>query len=612
MNTRVAAFVWIACVLFLLLVVRMLHLQVLDRTRWQDLALANKEFAGRTPRKRAEITDRFGGPLVVNDWHYYKLEDSNALFGKSSLISPEEGKALLATNSALLVPAIRRWYPLGPALAPVVGYVGSVTAEELKADPDLTPIDLVGKQGMEAYFDKQLRGGIGQETFEVSALGSKQRLLRTAPAVGGKPVQTTLDPYLSAVAYEALGDNKGAVVIADAKTGAILALVSAPAFDPNRMTDKLADPRQEELRKREVQAQLLDGAQRFFNRATGGVYPPGSIFKLVTALSALSSGKVTAETEFVDEGVLKVGEFTYANWYFTQFGGVEGAISLRRAIARSNDIYFYKVAEAAGPDAIAAMARQIGFGRPLSIGLPGEQAGLVPDPAWKEQTRGERWFLGNTYHYGIGQGDILITPVQSTQMVQALINKGVRCTLHLVAGPTVDCLNLGLNDHDLDLVLAGMEDACTAGGTAFPFFAWNATVRQEGLSFEDQLDGGAVACKTGTAEFGASDDRGYKKTHGWFVMGIGIGKLLEDQRLATSEAATASATLESVAATNSASLARYTDHVDWLKKVASQPNYPNVLAVTVLVESDEERPYREGSADAGPVAKQIVDWIAGN
>lgn len=605
MNGRVAVFTWLAMVLLLLLAVRMLDLQVLSRIKWQDLALANKEFASRTPRRRAEIIDRFGGPLVINDWLYYKLDDSSALFGKSELISPEEGKAVLATDSASLLPTLKRWYPLGPALASVVGYVGAVTAEDLASDSELSPIDLVGKQGLEASFDTQLRGGVGKETFEVTALGAKRRLLRSAPAVAGKPVMTTLDPYLSAVAYEALGDNKGAVVIADAKTGAILALVSAPAYDPNLLTDKLVDPVAEEARKQEVQAQLLDSSNRFFNRATGGAYPPGSIFKLITALAALSGGKLTAETTFLDEGVLKVGEFSYANWYFTQYGGTEGEISLRRAIARSNDIYFYKAAEVAGPDAIAAMARQIGYGSPLGLGVPGEVGGLVPDPAWKENTRGERWFLGNTYHYGIGQGDILVTPVQATQMVQTLLNDGVRCKLHLVAGPTVDCLNLGINQHDLSLVLAGMEDACSTGGTAFPFFQWNAAIRQEGLSFKDQLANGAVACKTGTAEFGASDVRGYKKTHGWFVLGVGIKELVEREELAVAETASPSATPV-------VTLGRYTDRSTWLHKLAAQPNYPDTLAITVLVESDEERPYREGSADAGPVAKKIVDWIAGN
>ncbi len=612
MNSRITSFVWLSFVLLLLLLVRMGHLQLVERSKWQELALANKEFASRTPRKRAEIKDRFGGPLVVNDWHYYEIENNTALFGKTRLISPEEGKALLATNSASLLPTIRRWYPLGPVLAPVIGYVGSITVEELQANPDLTPTDLVGKQGLEAQFDTQLRGGMGEETFEISALGSKQRLLRTAPAPSGKTVQTTLDPYLSAVAYEALGDNKGAVVIADAKTGAILALVSAPAFDPNVMTDKLADPKQEESRKRVVQDQLLDPRQQFFNRATGGAYPPGSIFKLVTALAGLSTGKITSETEFIDEGVLKVGEFSYANWYFTQFGRTEGAISLRRAIARSNDIYFYKAAEAAGPESIAAMARQIGFGRPIGVGIPGEQAGLVPDPEWKETTRGERWFLGNTYHYGIGQGDLLVTPVQSAQMVQTMINMGVRCSLHLAAGSTVDCLNLGINDYDLGLVLAGMEDACTTGGTAFPFFQWNEAIRQEGLSFEEQLANGAVACKTGTAEFGATDERGYKKTHGWFVMGIGIGKILEKQATLANDVATASATIQTdLLATTSAALAGYTNHATWLKKVDLQSNYPHTLAISVLVESDDKRPYREGSADAGLVAKSIVEWIAG-
>lgn len=622
MNIRITIFIWVFIVCFGFLGIRLIDIQVVHGEMWSQRAQANREFASRTPRQRAAILDRFDQPLVVNDWLYYYLDDPSALFGSTSLLSQTDGRQVMATDSARLVPGIRRWYPLGEAMAPVLGYVSGITAEDLQQNPDLTPSDFIGKQGLEAVLDKQLRGAQGEAMFEISAMGAKQRMLSSTPALVGQDVTTTLDPYISAVAYQALGDNTGAVVVADVKTGEILALVSKPTFDPNILTERLADPGAESVRKEAVASMFLNPTQLFFNRAIGGVYPPGSVFKLVTALAALESGKVTPETEVLDEGVLKVGDFSYANWYFTQHGRTEGLISLQRAIARSNDIYFYKAAEAAGPDAIARMAHAVGLGQPLGLGLPGEAGGLVPDPGWKEGVRGERWFLGNTYHMGIGQGDVLVSPVQQAQVTQTLLNLGSKCALHLIDSQEVDCVNLGLAEDQLQVVLAGMEDACSVGGTGYPFFAWNTQVRQEGLNFKEQLANGAVACKTGTAEFGGTDARGYKKTHGWFVMGMGVSKILAQSLATLSEESTASTSAQIVlgskdldlnytatsAAQTPAVIERYLNHTQWLQMVQKH-GFPDTIAIVVLVESEEDRPYREGSADAGPVAKKIVDWM---
>lgn len=631
MQPRVVLFVFLICMLLALLCVRLIDFQIVQADEWQALALANREFGSQSPRLRATITDRYGFPLAINDWLYYQLHDPSALFGKTTLVDPVAGRSLLATNAASLVTMTKRWYPLGEVLAPIVGYVGSVTAEDLQKDDDLNPTDQVGRQGLERTFDRQLRGKGGQDTFEISAIGEKQRLLRSTAPMEGLPLATTIDPYLSAVAYEALGESKGAVVVVDVATGEILVQLSKPSYDSNILTDKLADRLAESERRQRVQAMIDNPDQPFFNRAIAGTYPPGSIFKLVTALAALDSGNITPDTEVLDEGILRVGDFSYANWYFTQYGQTDGLISLRKAIARSNDIYFYKAAQAAGPEAIADMARAVGFGKPLGVGLLGEASGLVPDPQWKEATKGERWFLGNTFHYGIGQGDLLVTPIQVAQLIQALLNGGVKCALHLTSSSERNCQNLGLNEDALQLVLAGMEDACTTGGTAYPFFNWNDAVRQPGLNFKEQLANGAVACKTGTAEFGATDERGFKKTHGWFVMGAGVGKILNNQLVArklSSPSALPQTNLgyqaiaglgssqpsevelggETATSSGKISLSHYTDKQRWLEALALG-GFPDTIAIVVLVESDQQVPYREGSRDAAPVAKKILDWI---
>ncbi len=613
-------FIWLMLVAGLALLARLLDLQLFSHDLWSARAQENRAFASRIPRGRGVITDRYNSPLVVNASQYWQLKDEKALFGETTLISPEEGKQLMATSPASLVTTVRRWYPLGEALSPLMGYVGGVSAEDLKQDRDLSATDFVGKQGLEKTLDKQLRMAKTSATYEVTARGEKQRLISFPEDQTSAVIQTTIDPYLSAVAYEALGDNKGSVVIADVKTGAILALVSKPAFDNNLIGMQFADPVLEKERKEKVNSMLNSSDKMFFNRAISGAYPPGSIFKLVTALAALHSGNVTEATEVLDEGVLKVGEFSYANWYFTQYGRTEGPIRLRKAIARSNDIYFYKIAEMTGPQAIANMARVVGLGKPLGLGLAGEVGGLVPDPQWKESVKGERWFLGNTYHYGIGQGDLLITPVQAAQLTQTLLNGGVKCELHLLNSERLNCENLGVPEKPLELVLAGMEDACSAGGTGYPFFEWNTMLRQEGLSFKEQLANGAVACKTGTAEFGGTDERGYKKTHGWFVMGIGVGAMLReklaDSTLKPVEELTDQTTLadsRTKEASKSAELVpnvinQYLDNQVWLEKVRTS-GFPETLAIAVLVESDEASPYREGSRDAAPIAKKIVEWM---
>ena len=594
----------------LVLGLRLIQLQIVEGAEWENRATQNRIFGSLTPPGRGMIFDRYGEPLLLNQPDYYELLDRSSLFGPSRLVDSDTGLAIMATDSALVRQQLHRSYPLGPALAHTLGYVTAVTAEELVQNPDVSAFDQTGKQGLEQSFDRQLRGAPGQEQYEISALGIKRRLMNKIEAGTGAPIQTTLDPFLSAISYQALGDNRGAVIVADAKTGDILSIVSTPSFDPNLLTTKTTDAASESARRTAVSALFTDERQLFFNRAVSGAYPPGSIFKLVTALAALQSGNMTANTEVLDEGVLKVGDFSYANWYFTQFGRTEGAISLQKAIARSNDIFFYKAAEAAGPDAIALLAHSLGFGQPVGLELRGEHSGLVPDPRWKEATRGERWFLGNTYHYGIGQGDLLVTPVQVAQLLQTVSNVGAKCPLHLTSTQRSNCENVGLNEEHLELVLQGMLDACSEGGTAYPFFPWNRARVTAQTQADERIASGQVACKTGTAEIGATDERGFKKTHGWFAMSVGTKALIDAQLAVLDQPPSASASAVLTVPTRTRSFPMYLEKARWLEQV-KKSGFPETIVLVVLVESDEQRPYREGSRDAGPIAKQILDWIAG-
>lgn len=601
--------------------IRLVDTQLLKGQIFADLADRNRMYVIPEPEERGVLLDRYSDPLVYNKPVYYKLDSSESLYSQRTRISREEALVVMTDNPELISVEYEREYRYPKSLSHVLGYTGSVSVEELFADSSLFISDKVGKAGLELQLQDYLKGERGFSKFEVNALGEKQHLVLEEAGRPGQSIQTTIDPYLSEISFEAMKDSVGSVVILDGETGGVLSLVSTPTYDSSLFGESSNSEADELERVKTIQSFFSHPQKLFFNRAVSGAYPPGSVFKLITALSGLETQKIDSSTTVRDEGVLEIGEFSYANWYFTQFGRTEGDIGLQRAIARSNDIFFYKVAEWVGPEKIKEMAELFGFGKKTGIELLAENTGLIPDPEWKQQVLGERWFLGNTYHLGIGQGDLLVTPIQIAQMVQGITNKGTICTPTLISEDfqigyfTKDrCGEVGVLRENLDLVVDGMLDACSSGGTGFPFFIYNTSARDTGKSGYDEIDDGAVACKTGTSEFGAADSRGYRKTHGWFVASFGTSELID--RLKEIKAETNADEGEDAGelegATVSAEIledqqAKSLKEI-WRQKVIEK-GFPEKIVIVVLVESDEVNPYKEGSADAGPVAKAIFDWM---
>ena len=512
---------------FGLFFVRLFHLQVLAGRNYRELADENRFFKQTIPAERGVFLDRYGQPLVFNKKFYYQASEAEKIFTQREHIARDQALRLMATDSAQVSYELRRAYQFPWSLAHVLGYTSPATKEDLIDRPELGVTDWVGKMGLESYAQDQLTGKDGYRIYEIDTMGEKQRVIEQVEPTAGSSISTNLDPYLSQAAYQALGQNKGSVVILDAHTGEVLALVNKPAFNSNDLSYSLTEERLEQQRQQNIQNYFSDENKVFFNRAVSGTYAPGSVFKLVTALAGLDSGKLDLNTTVVDDGILEVNDYQYANWYYTQYGRTEGEIGLKKAIARSNDIFFYKAAEWVGPDELAQQARNLGFGQMTEVELPAEASGLVPDPEWKEQEIGERWYLGNTYHFGIGQGDMLVTPLQVAQLVQAIVNQGEMCQPQLYQRQQqAVCRNVGLQEEHLDTVLTGMVGACSPGGTAFPLFKY---ARQAGIESLDQalalsgsglteaVNNGALACKTGTAEFGGLDQQGYRKTHGWLA-----------------------------------------------------------------------------------------------
>jgi penicillin-binding protein 2 len=393
---------------------------------------------------------------------------------------------------------IGREYLYKESLAHLLGYLGEANEDEVKKG-QFQIGDLVGRGGVEEEYDHLLRGKDGGEIYEVDAQGRKIRQIGRTEPVPGQDLHLSIDADLTKLAWESLEGKPGAVVGSDPQNGQILVLTSSPSFDPNLMNqakDKTASDFQDSQEK--LQSLLADPQKPFFNRVLGGVYPPGSTFKIVTATAGLEEGKINAETLWNDTGEIRVGEYSYKNWYFTQYGRTEGEINVVKALKRSTDTFFYKVGEWVGPTRLSEWAKTFGLGQKTQIDLPGEAEGLVPSPEWKEK-KGDRWFLGNTYHFAIGQGDLLVTPLQINFLTDVMASDGQLCQPQVLKSEDKkdNCRNLKLKKENLSLVKEGMKEVCSTGGTAFPFF-----------EFSPQ-----VACKTGTAEFGDPED----KTHAWFT-----------------------------------------------------------------------------------------------
>ncbi|KKU02494.1 MAG: Penicillin-binding protein 2 [Candidatus Amesbacteria bacterium GW2011_GWA2_47_70] len=430
------------------------------------------------------ILARLGALQLISGGKYRILADENRI--KKIRLVAERGKILDRNGQDL-----RSW---GEAAAHVVGYVGEVNEQEVgllkEAGQKYELGSRIGRTGMEEQYEERLRGRDGGRLVEVDPGQKIVRELGHQEAEAGTDITLTLDAGLQQTAFVALGGKRGAVVVSDPKNGEVLALVSSPAFNPRQVT----------------------ATSEFFNRGIGGVYPPGSVFKMVTAAAALESGKVKADFTYKDTGSINVGRFAYTNWYFTQYGRTEGVVGWEKAIARSVDTFFYKIGELTGAETMAAWAKEFGLGVKTGIDLPGEVAGLVPTPDWKWETKKEKWFLGNTYQMAIGQSDLLVTPLQVNVMTNVIAAGGEKCGPHLLKSQIPNpksqinsnvsnsqCTKIDINPDILDIVKKGMIGACSAGGTAFPLFG-----------FEPQ-----VACKTGTAEYVRPD--GKIGTHAWLT-----------------------------------------------------------------------------------------------
>jgi len=406
----------------------------------------------------------------------------------------------------------RRSYPHGTLAAHLLGYVGQINAAELRQRGELGYRlgDAIGKMGVEKELDAELKGRDGFQQLEVDSLGRGLRVLSSVDPIPGHDVSLTLDLGLQLAAEEALAGVSGAIVAVDPRDGAILAAASSPPIDPNAFSRGLSQAAWEGL--------TGDPRHPLQNRALQAQYPPGSVFKIVTAAAALEAGAITPATTFTCRGALRFGKRDFRCWKRSG----HGEVSLHRALVESCDVYFYQVGLKVGIDAIAATARDFGLGRQTGAGLGGEAAGLVPDTAWKRRARGEPWYPGETLSAAIGQGYDLVTPLQAALLAATVANGGTWHQPRLVrrvvdaAGATVrepppgEEHRVAIPEADLALI----RDAL-----------WGVVNEPGGTGAAARLPGLGVSGKTGTAQVVRMQARGERESgpperyrdHAWFV-----------------------------------------------------------------------------------------------
>ncbi len=307
-----------------------------------------------------------------------------------------------------------RAYPYGEMASHLLGYLGEVTEEELSQSEfsSYRSGEMVGKTALERLFEDRLRGVDGQKRIEVNVRGRELRQVTTRDPLPGQNLYLTIDAKLQQAAEQAVGDRAGSVVALDVNSGEILAFVSRPNFDPAWFARGISS---DEWRKL-----IEDPRHPMTNKALRGQYPPGSTFKMVVALAALESGRVTPATRVQCDGSLKLGSYEYRCW---KKGG-HGSVDLNTAIKESCDVWFYRVGLDTGIDRIASVAQRLGLGKPTGFPFGGERAGMIPTRAWKKQRFGTSWYDGETAISSIGQGFVLATPLQLASMTAALANGG--------------------------------------------------------------------------------------------------------------------------------------------------------------------------------------------
>jgi penicillin-binding protein 2 len=517
----------VLAVIFLFIAVGVFNLQVLQGGKFKDLSDNNCIRLLPQAGSRGKILDRQGNVIVGNRLSYdaMVLPQDNVQINKTlsamsavlgvdfSVLKERFRKGYTASfmpvileknidlkkasalgelksdyGNIIIQPRPVRDYPYGNLACHVIGYLNEIDHWRLTKlkDYGYKTKDVVGFGGIEEKYDYYLRQEDGAQSFQVDHRGRLVCTLGFRPPVDGKDIQLTIDIKAQQIAEEALGDRKGSVILMEPYSGEIVAMVSRPAFEPALFVSKSSA----------VLANLSESA--LVNRAISCSYPAASIFKLVVASAGLETGKINLSTTYFCSGSIRIGNRQFKCW------DVHHEEDLAAAIAHSCDVFFYKTGLLAGPQALHDYAVKFGFSKLTGLDLPYEISGFVPDPLWKKIARLQNWFDGDTANFAIGQGDLMVTPIQITRLVATFANGGILVRPYIVK----NIAGKELADHQRQQAKIGIKKNIIN------------SVRQDMRKVVTEPTGTAnvlavlpvsVAGKTGTAEAGGS------KTHGWFA-----------------------------------------------------------------------------------------------
>jgi len=525
---------------FSVIVVRLFHLQIYERSKYWNYSQKNRirRLILRPPR--GLIYDRFAEVLVDNSPIYsisaIPFESArndtvirllSAILAESPLsikttlaraegrFSPVKlrrdvdfGTVVKMEERKLDLPGVvleidsKRSYPAGVQAPHIFGYIGEVSSSELAArkKEGLRMGDMVGKRGLEKVYDKQLRGRVGYDYIEVDALGREVRDITEQgeiPPKRGNDIYLTLDARLQLLAEQLFEDKRGGVVLIDVRDGGILAMSSEPHFDPQIFAGVVDGETWRKL--------VNDPGKPLYDRMIQSVYPPGSTYKLVLAAAALENDIIRPDYSTFCKGYVSLGARIFRCWKASGHGKVD----LYDAIAHSCNVYFYRLSLKTGVDPWADFARRFGFGKPTGIDLLAESSGLVPDRVYLDRVYGKSgWSKGMLLNLGIGQGDLLVTPLQMAQFAMILANRGIYYRPHLLNRiydvEHQEFINYrperrevqGISQKTFDVLLEGMYRVVNMpGGTGRACY----------------LPDVRVAGKTGTAQ------NPHGEPHAWFI-----------------------------------------------------------------------------------------------
>jgi len=390
----------------------------------------------------------------------------------------------------------RRDYLFHDFAAHSLGYVGEIDKEELQqfGNPKFQGGDIIGKAGLEKYYDDILRGEKGGKEVEVDALGQEIAVLLYQKPVPGEDLVLTIDRDLQLYGENLLFGKKGSIIVSDPKTGEILAMINRPSFSPNIFANGISSSDWQRLSS--------DADYPLTNRSVQGVYSPGSIFKVVTAVAALEEGVTNRNRKIYCSGSFELAGQVFACWKETG----HGSLSMVDAIAHSCNVYFYTLGKDLGIERFNKYMQKLGVGEKTGIDLPAEAMGIIPSAQWKEREVKEIWFPGDSINLSIGQGYLLLTPLQVQNVITAIAADGEIYKLHLVKkiisadGNTVKEIKpeiyrkLNISPDTFKIVKEGLRQTILKGT------GWRANIKEL-----------AVAGKTGTAE----NPQG--ETHAWFI-----------------------------------------------------------------------------------------------